>query len=307
MFMKTIFVQWTLALLLVGVTSAEAKLNVVATTGDLGALAQAIGGKEVEITVLARPTEDPHFVDPKPSFIVRLNRADALIEGGAELESSWLGPLVAGARNARISPGGAGSIHGNDGVAMLEVPETADRSQGDIHAAGNPHYLVDPENARIAASQIAEVFCRLDPASSGTYRANLQAFQQRLDAKIVDWKKTLEPFKGSRIVAYHNSWPYFARRFGLEIELFLEPKPGIPPSPAHLAGVIGKMREQNARVIFVDPYQSRRTAVTVANSTGATVVSVTQYPGGVKGTEGGYIEMMDYIVQETARALGRNR
>jgi ABC-type Zn uptake system ZnuABC Zn-binding protein ZnuA len=188
---------------------------------------------------------------------------------------------------------------------MLEVPSSLDRSKGDIHAAGNPHYLVDPENAKIVAHNIAEAFARLDPGSAGVYRANEKAFAAKIDSKLVEWKQKLAPFKGAKLASYHNSWPYFARRFGLEIDLFLEPKPGIPPSPAHLASIIGKMKEQKVKAILHDPFLDRKTAETVAKATGATVVNVTQFPGGVKGTEGGYIPMMDYVVGAVANALAR--
>ena len=186
---------------------------------------------------------------------------------------------------------------------MQEVPATLDRSQGDIHAAGNPHFMVDPVNAQIAAHHVAEAFAKLDAPQATTYQANFQKFATALDAKLAEWQRKLEPFKGARIAAYHNSWPYFARRFGLQIDLFLEPKPGIPPSPAHLAQVIGKMKEQQVKVILHDPYLDRRTAETVAKATGAKVVNVTQYPGGVKGSEGGYIQMMDYLVNAVATGL----
>lgn len=289
--------------LLLAATIAHAKLNVVATTADLAALAQAIGGREVTITPLARPTEDPHFVDAKPSFIVKLARADVLIHGGAELESAWLAPLLAGARNAKILPGAPGNIRACQGVQMLEVPNTLDRSHGDIHEAGNPHFLVAPENARIVAAHLAEVFGQLDPPSAALYAANHKAFTERLEARRQVWRDALAPFKGARLAAYHNSWPYFAREFDLEISLFLEPKPGIPPSAAHLAMVMARMKEQQVRVILHDPYLDRRTAETVARTTGARVVNVTQYPGGVKGSEGGYLEMMDYLVHTLAQAL----
>lgn len=295
-----------LALLTAG-SVAHAKLNVVATTADLAAIAQAIGGREVEITTLARPAEDPHFVDARPSFIVKLARADALIHGGAELESAWLSPLLAGARNAKIISAAKGDIRCCEGVQMLEVPEELDRSKGDIHAAGNPHFMVDPANARIVAKHIAEAFGQLDPPQAQFYAANLRAFTERLDARMKVWQETLAPFKGARLVAYHNSWPYFARRFGLEINLFLEPKPGIPPSASHLAAVIARMKEQQVRVILHDPYLDRRTATTVAKATGATIVNVTQYPGGVKGSEAGYLGMMDYLVNAVAKALAANK
>jgi zinc/manganese transport system substrate-binding protein len=303
--MKNLLKSLLVTVLLTGAVTAQAKLNVVVTTPDLASLVEAIGGKQVTLTTLARPTEDPHFVDAKPSFIVKLNRADVLVDGGAELEIGWLPPLVQGARNEKIQSGQPGRILGNQGVTMLEVPTTLDRSLGDIHAAGNPHFLVDPDNAKIVAHHIAEAFCALDAADCAIYQANLKKFLEQVDAKIVEWQKQLAPFKGKHVVAYHNSWVYFAKRFGLKIDLFLEPKPGIPPSPAHLASVIAKMKEEKALVIIVDPYLNRRTAETVARSTDASVVDVTQFPGGVKGSDGGYIAMMDYLVSSIATALGK--
>lgn len=282
----------------------EAKLKVVATTPDIASIVQAVGGPEVELTTLVRPTEDPHFIDPKPSLIVKLTRADVLVEGGAELEAGWLPPLLQRAANSRIQAGGAGRIRANDGIAMLEVPTTLDRSKGDIHAAGNPHFLTDPDNALIFARKLASTLARLDPGSAAEYQKNGEAFASALEKKLAEWQKTLEPFKGQSIASYHNSWPYFARRFGFKIDLFLEPKPGIPPSPAHLAQVIEQMKQQKTRAIFVDPYLDRRTAETVAGRTGAKVVPVTQFPGGVKGTEAGYIAMMYYVVRAVGTALG---
>ena len=283
--------------------TAHAKLNVIATTPDFGALAQEIGGDKVEVTTLARPTEDPHFVDAKPNFFVKLNRADALIEGGAELEIGWLPPLLEGARNAKLAAGVPGHIAGNQGVQLLEVPTTLDRSKGDIHAAGNPHYLMDPANAKIVAAHICESFCQLDAASCGTYRANLKKFTDQLDVKLAEWQQLLAPFKGRRVVAYHNSWPYFSERFGVKVDLFLEPKPGIPPTPTHLAEVIGKMKEEKIRVIFVEPFLNRKTAETVTHSTSATILDVCQFPRGVKGTDS-YLSLMDHIVRSLAGALG---
>jgi zinc/manganese transport system substrate-binding protein len=293
----------TLCALAAGLTVAQAKLNVVATTPDFGAIAREIGGDRIALATLAKPTEDPHFVDAKPSFIVKLNRADVLIEGGAELELGWLQALLDQSRNEKLAAGAPGHVACAQGVPLLEVPTTLDRSKGDIHAAGNPHYLTDPANAKIVAQNIANAFCALDPKSSDTYRANLKQFTDALDARLVQWQKTLEPFRGQEVVAYHNSWPYFGSRFGLKLDLFLEPKPGIPPTPAHLAEVITRMKAGNVRVIIVDPYLNRKTAETVARNTGATVVDVTQFPGGVKGTEGGYLAMMDYLVNSIAQAL----
>jgi zinc/manganese transport system substrate-binding protein len=284
----------------------DGKLKVVATTPDFGAIARAIGSNRVEVTVFAQPAEDPHFVTPKPSYIAKLSRADVLIEGGAELELGWLPPLLDGARNPKLALGQPGHIACAEGLALLEVPHTADRSRGDIHAMGNPHYMTDPAFARHAAERISEAFSKVDGKSAAFYQANLAAFTNRLSIKLVEWQKVMEPHKGKRIVAYHNSWPYFTDRFGLKNDIFLEPKPGIPPSPAHLAEVVTTMKAENIGVIIDEPYQNRKTAETVADRTGATIVSFTQYPGGVKGTEAGYIELIDYLVNSLATALQKS-
>lgn len=287
-----------LLVLLPGIASA--KLNVVASTPDFGSIAQEIGGDRIDLITLARPTEDPHFVDAKPSFVVKLNRADALIEGGAELEVGWLPPLVDGSRNAKLQAGKPGRISCSEGISLLEIPSSLDRSKGDIHAAGNPHYMADPLNAKIVAEHIANAFCQLETKSCDVFKANLKKFNERLDAKMAEWQKMLAPFAGQQVVAYHNSLPYFARRFGLKMDLFLEPKPGIPPSPAHLAEVITKMKAGNIKVILAQPYQNRKTAEAVAGHTGGIVVDFPTFPRSPSET---YDAMMDGVVKSLASAL----
>lgn len=282
---------------------AHAKLNVVATTAELAAIARAIGGEEIEVIALAKPTEDPHFVTPKPSFIAKLNRADALIEGGAELELGWLPPLLDAARNPKLAPGAPGRIQAASVVTLLEVPATLDRSRGDIHALGNPHFMTDPLNGKAVAELIAARFAALAPEKADVFKLKLAQFNAQLNSKLQQWEKSLRPFAGRRIVAYHNTWPYFARRFGLKIDLFLEPKPGIPPTPAHLNAVVARMKAENIKVVLVEPYQNRKTAERVAVETGAVLVDFCQFPGGLKGTEGGYIELLDYLVTTLAKAL----
>lgn len=282
---------------------AQAKINAVATTPDLGAIATVIGGKFVEVTSLARPTEDPHFVDAKPSFILKLNRADALIEGGAELETGWLTALLENARNPKIQAGAPGRISCVEGVDLMDVPATLDRSKGDIHAMGNPHYLTDPINAKIAAQHICASFVALDAKNAESYRASLAKFNAQVDDSLARWQKILEPYQGTRLVAFHNTWPYFGRRFHLKIDLFLEPKPGIPPTPAHMAEIIDTMKTEHIRAILVEPYQNRKTAEKAVTETHSVILDFTQYPGGVKGTEGGYIELMDYLVNTLAKTL----
>ena len=278
------------------------RIIVVATTPDLAALAREIGGDAVEVKALAKPTEDPHFVDAKPSHIVTLNRADVLIEGGAELEIGWLPALLESARNDKIAPGAPGRISASQGVRMLEIPTSFDRAHGDVHALGNPHFLLDPINAKLIVAQIANHLSQVDPASAELFKANLKAFNTTLDAKFAEWQQRLAPYRGAKIVTYHKDFVYFAERFGLEVVENLEPKPGIAPSPAHLATVISRMRADNAHIILVQPFQNRKTAETVARQTDAVVLDVPQQPGAVKDTDT-YFQLMDYIVNTMATAL----
>jgi ABC-type Zn uptake system ZnuABC Zn-binding protein ZnuA len=278
------------------------KLNVVATTPDLASIAELIGGDAVDVKALAKPTEDAHFVDPKPSSIVTLNRADMLIDGGAELELGWLPALLQSARNPKIAAGAAGRVSASQGIRLLEVPTTFDRSKGDVHALGNPHFLIDPVNARTVAGRIAAQLSQIDPANAAKYNANLKAFEARIDSKLAEWQKQLAPYAGAKIVTYHKDFPYLAARFKLDVVETLEPKPGIAPSPAHLAEVITTMKAKGAKVIFVQPFQNRKTAETVARQTGATILDLAQQPGAVKGTTT-YFDRMDYIVATIADAL----
>jgi len=281
---------------------SQAKLNVVATLPDYGEVARAIGGDKVDVTVLAKPTEDSHFVDAKPSFILKLNRADALIEGGAELEMGWLRPLLEGSRNSKIQAGASGRIVASEGIQMLDIPATVSRAQGDIHTMGNPHFMVDPLRAMKVAEHIANAFSKLDPASASAYEANLKMFKETMDRKMQEWTKALGPFHGQSVAAYHDSWVYFADRFGFHIDIFLEPKPGISPSPSHLATVIKKMKQQHIRAILVEPFHDRKIAESVASHTGAQVVDFAQYPGAFSHTQT-YFELMDTLVTRLAGAL----
>lgn len=304
--MKTLLQSWFSLLGVLLIVDAHAKLNVVATTWDFGAIAQEIGGARIELLTLAKSTEDPHFVDAKPSFIVKLNHADALVEGGSELEVGWLPPLLEGARNSKLDAGKPGHIYGSEGISLLEIPATLDRSKGDIHAAGNPHFMPDPLNGKIVAAHIAASLCQLDPKSCDYFKANLKAFDERLDAKMAEWQKLLAPYKGKEVVGYHNYWVYFAKRFDLKMDLYLEPKPGIPPTPSHLAEVITKMKSENIKVIVVQPYQNRKTAETVASHTGGVVVDFPSFPGGSKETQS-YIEWMNFLVNALRKGFEQKK
>lgn len=283
-------------------TAAQAKLNVVATLPDYGAVAREIGGDKVDVTVLAKPTEDPHFVDARPSFIVKLRNADVLIEGGAELEMGWLPPLLQNARNSKLETGAPGRVVASQGIRMMNVPTTLTRAAGDVHALGNPHFMVDPIIAKAVAKHIAEAFAASDPANAAHYLANYAKFEQTMNAKLQDWGRAMLPFKGRQFVAYHDSWPYFAHRFGLVSEIFLEPKPGIPPSPSHLAKVIGEMKAAHVKAILVEPFHNRKIAEKVASSTGAHIADVAQFPGALPNTDS-YVAFMDTVVARVAAAL----
>jgi zinc/manganese transport system substrate-binding protein len=281
---------------------AHAKLNVVATLPDFAALAREVGGDKVEVTALAKPTEDPHFVDARPSFVVKLREADVLIDGGAELEIGWLPPLLQNARNTKLDVGKPGRVQAAEGLRLMDVPANVTRAAGDVHASGNPHFTVDPIIAKAIAAHIARAFATLDAANASTYQANEKKFEDTINAKLQEWGTKLVPFKGQNVVAYHDSWVYFAHRFGFNIGIFLEPKPGIPPSPSHLAEVIAQMKAQKIKAIIVEPYHNRKIAEKVAESTGAKVVDFSQFPGGMPNTDS-YVKLIDALVNNLAAAL----
>ena len=296
----TIAILLTICAALTG--TARAKLNVVATLADYAAIAREIGGEHVDITSMAKPTEDPHFVDARPSFVVKLRSADILIEGGAELETGWLPPLLQTARNSKLETGAVGRVQASEGIRLLDVPATLSRAAGDVHASGNPHFMVDPIIAKAVAAHIAHAFSAADPANADSYAANDKKFETTIDAKLQEWGKALLPFRGQHLAAYHDDWLYFAHRFGFDVDVFLEPKPGVPPSPSHLAEVIGKIKAEKIKAIIVEPYHNRKIATKVASSTGAHVVDAAQYPDGLPNTAT-YVELIDVLVTRLATAL----
>ena len=294
----------TLLFFLALVTSATARLNVVATLPDYAAIASAVGGDHIEVTALAKPTEDPHFVDARPSFVVKLKNADVLIEGGAELEIGWLPPLLQTARNVKIETGRPGRIITSQGLRLMNVPAQVTRAAGDVHAQGNPHFGVDPIVAKAIAKHIADSFSALDAANAASYQANEKAFEDTINARLQTWGKALLPYRGQSLVAYHDSWVYFAHRFGFTIDVFLEPKPGIPPSPSLLAEVIGKLKAGRIKAILVEPFHNRKIAEKVAAATGAKVVEFAQYPGALPDTDS-YVSLIDALVSRLAAALAQ--
>lgn len=278
------------------------RIRVVATTPDLAKIASAVGGENVEVSAIARPTEDPHFVDARPSFIRSLNGADVLIEGGAQLEAGWLPPLVDGARNPRIALSAPGRIVASEGVELIDVPDRLDRSMGDVHPLGNPHYLLDPVNAKTVARTIAKGLCAVDGSRCASYEDGAMRFAAAIDAKLPEWQAQLAPMKGLKIVTYHKNYDYFARRFGLDVVGNLEPKPGIPPSPSHVTELILRMQQDHVKLIVSEPNRERQNPEFVAEKTGARVVLLPIMPGGEEAPD--YIDLINYDVHLIASAAG---
>jgi zinc/manganese transport system substrate-binding protein len=282
---------------------AQAKLNVVATMTDFAAIAQEIGGDKVSVISLAKGTEDPHFADARPSFVSLLNKADLLLEGGAELEIGWITPVLNNARNPKILPGGVNNLRMSSGVQLLEVPTgPIDRSMGDVHPLGNPHYYLDPANGGIMAEHITEAFCWLDATNAELYRENLRRFKERLEKKMTEWKERLAPFRGTKMLTYHKSYEYFTERFGLEVTGQLQPKPGIEPSPTHINALIPLAKEQGVKLIVIEPFRPRKKADFVAKAIGAKLLVLPDRVGGnAESTD--FFNRFDYIVDQITKAL----
>ncbi len=263
--------------------SAQKKIRVVTTTEDLAALTRELGGDKVDVSAIARGYQDPHFVESKPSFILDASKADMLVYVGLDLEIGWLPNVVDGSRNRKIQRGAPGNVDASKGITLQEVPTgRITRELGDIHAYGNPHYWLDPANARVITANILAGLKAVDPQNAATYASRRDDFLKRLDAKIAEWKSRMTPWQGLHVVAYHNSWPYFARAFGLIVDEFLEPKPGIPPSPSHIAEVIQTMQREGTKIIVMEPYFSRKVPDLVASKSGGQVVELSPSVGGEK-------------------------
>ncbi len=227
----------------------------VATTEDLASLAREVGGDKVTVVALAKGYQDPHFVDPKPSFILEVSRADLLIVVGRELEIGWLPPLITSSRNAKIQPGGNGYLDASANVKILEIPTgQITRAMGDVHPQGNPHYWLDPANGRRIAQTIKDKLGQLSPADRAYFDQRYADFDKRLAAAESRWDATMAPYKGTKIVTYHRSWPNFMERFGLNVIGYVEPKPGIPPTTSHTVELIDEMKRQGVKLIVVEPY-----------------------------------------------------
>ncbi len=291
------------ALLLPGPVRAAGKLNVVTSTQDLAALAQEVGGDRVQVEFIGRGYQDPHFVEPKPSFLLLLRHADLLISVGLQLEISWLPPLITQSGNPRIQVGAQGNLEAAQFAEILEIPTgVVTRAMGDVHPLGNPHFWLDPENGLRIARGIASKLSELRPADGPYFQQRLQAFQQRLEQEEKKWDEQMKPFRGLKVVTYHRSWPNLAKRFGLNVVNYVEPRAGIPPSPAHLVELIALMKRENVKVILVEPYFDLKTPQSVAQQTGAQAVVLLPSVGGEKEVTD-YFKLFDYDVNVLVRAF----
>ena len=262
-------------------------------------MARAVSGTEASVRTIARPGQDPHYVDAKPGYIRQVHAADLLAAVGLELEIGWLPLLIRSARNPAVAPGGGGYLDVSRGIRVLEAPTgTIDRSQGDIHPGGNPHYWLDPRNGLLVAAQIAERLAVLEPAKAETYRANLAAFEGELTARIVDWENRMAPFRGRQIATYHRQWEYLADWLGLEIAGYVEDKPGVPPSPRHVAELVKLMRAGQVAVLVCADFTPGKIPRQIAERTEARLLML---PPSVE--EGEYVDLFERLVSGLEEAF----
>ncbi|MGI8844378.1 MAG: metal ABC transporter substrate-binding protein [Gemmatimonadaceae bacterium] len=291
---------WGLAL---SPAPAAAQLEVVTSTTDLHDIASAVGGSRIRAAHIAEGYQDPHYVEAKPSYVLQLRDADVFAFVGLDLEVGWMSLLLEGARNSRIAIGGPGHLDVSRVIPVLDVATgPVDRSQGDVHPRGNPHYWLDVHNAKRIAQLFERTFSSLDPAGAATYARNREAFEQRVDAASRDWAPLLARIEGEPVVAWHTSWRYFAAYTGMNIVGFVEPKPGVPPSAQHLAGLIQTIRRTGAKVIIMEPFYDRKVADRIASLSGAKVLVLPPSVGGIKGIDS-YLEMMRYNIRQLASAI----
>jgi len=302
--MRRIIILLALLLGLSGFAYGKDVINVLTTTEDLKSITEAIGGAKVKVDSLARGYQDPHFVAAKPSFMMKAKNADLFMVIGLELEIGYEELIINGSRNQKIRIGQSGYLDVSEGVNLLEVPTTTkiDRSMGDVHPMGNPHYWLDPENVKMVAYNIAKRLSELSPGNAPYFQENLASFNKKMDEKMAEWNKKMEPFKGRKIAIYHRSWPYFVDRFGLVVACELEPKPGIPPSPTHLKEVIDIMKRDKVGVILMEVFYDEKPAQFVAGQTGAKVIVVPNSVGGTKDAND-YFSLMDTIINKLADAF----
>ena len=302
--MKKLWIVLAFLLLAGMAPRAEAKVHVISTLQDFASIAQAVGGDRIEVDSLAKGYQDPHFVDAKPSLILKLSKADLLLVAGLELEIGYLPPMLDQSRNAKIHPGNPGYLDLSQGCEVLGRPTgTVTRAMGDVHPFGNPHYWTDPENGRRIAKAIAARLSQLDAANAAAYQSGLAAFEAKLTEKEKQWASKMGPYAGAKVVTFHDSWPNFAKAFKLEVVGHIEPKPGIPPSPTHTLEIINLITADKIPLILVEPYFDSKTPKSIAGRTGAKVVTLYPSVGGVAEIKD-YFGLFDYDVNAIVAAMG---
>jgi zinc/manganese transport system substrate-binding protein len=282
---------------------AEGALKVVGSTQDMTELAHEVGGDKIQVDFIGRGYQDPHFVEAKPSFILKLHTADLLIVVGRELEIGWLPPLINQSRNSKIQPGAEGYLDASQSARILEIPTgQITRAMGDVHPLGNPHYWLDPDNGRRVAKAIRDKLAQLDSANAPYFAERYADFDRRVAEAEKRWDAAMAPYKGLKIVTYHRSWPNFAERFGLDVVGYVEPRPGIPPSPSHTLELIQEMKRQGVKILLVEPYFDLKTPESIGRETGAKVLVMTPSVGGVpEATD--YIKLFDYDIDLLVKAI----
>jgi zinc/manganese transport system substrate-binding protein len=293
-----------LTVLLLGIYSFvdAGPIKVVTTTTDMKSIAELIGGDKVSVSAIATGYQNPHFVDPKPSYIINLSKADLFVTVGLDLETGWSPQLLTSSRNTKIQKGSPGYIDASVGVNLLQVPTSANRGEGDIHIFGNPHYWLDPMNGKLIAKNIYDGLVRIDPSNKSYYESNFKSFNDKIDGKIKEWQNKMKPYIGSKIIAYHNEWCYFENRFGLHIIDFMEPKPGIPPSPTQLVKVINEIKSNNIKVIISSPYFTTSSSDVVSKQTGVKAITIATSVGAFDSIKN-YFDLFDYDVAQLINAL----
>jgi len=305
--MSKIISVLALFVLLASQAFAQSKLTVVTTTEDLASIGREVGGDRVTIESIARGYQDPHFVEAKPSFILKLQRADLLVAVGRELEIGWLPPLIQQSRNGKIQPGAAGYLDASLGATILEIPTgQITRAMGDVHPLGNPHYWLDPENGKRIAKQIADKLSELRPNDRPYFQQQLESFTSRLDTAEKRWLAAVAPYKGTKVVTYHRSFPNFSERFGLDIIGYVEPRPGIPPTPQHTLDLMNEMKRQNVKLMLIEPYFDLKTPNAIGRDTGAQVLVMPPSVGGNKDVTD-YFKLFDYDIMLLVDAIKKTK
>ena len=291
------------ALLCPVIGSADSKIRIMTATTDLASLAQEIGGDKVDVESIARGYQDPHFVDPKPSFLLKLSKAELLIVVGLELEIGWLPPLITQSSNPRIQVGAPGYLDASRFAKILEIPTgQVTRAEGDVHPLGNPHYWLDPDNGLRIAKGIQTKLSEMRPNDSAYFAQRYDSFEQRLKQSDQQWQAQMKPYAGRKVVTYHRSWPNFAEHFGLNVVGYVEPRPGIPPSPQHTVELIGQMKRDGVKIIMVEPYFDLKTPNSIARETGGQVVVLMPSVGGEKEITD-YFKLFDYDIAKLKKAF----